>query len=109
MFSFSFISKLRDHLKQAHGKVIEEEVTFSGNQGMQQICFIYNIWVCSVIIIQCNITPYLKYIMFFVNCQLLICSILSYNASNKIKIIYTKTHYGHECSLGYLPIPKQLR
>ncbi len=32
-----------------------------------------------------------------------------YNALNQIKIIYTKTNYGHECSLGYLPIPKQLR
>ncbi len=76
LFSCSFISKLHDHLKQAHGKVIEEEeATFSSNQGMQQICFIYNIWVCSVIIIQCNFTPYLKYKMFFVNWQLLICSI----------------------------------
>ena len=29
--------------------------------------------------------------------------------SNKLQLIYNKTHYGHTCSLGYLPIAKELR
>ena len=29
--------------------------------------------------------------------------------SNQIKVTYTKTHYGHRCSLGYLPIPREIK
>ena len=34
---------------------------------------------------------------------------MSFTKSNKIQIVYTKTHYGHKCSLGYIPIPRTIR
>ena len=34
---------------------------------------------------------------------------VSFLESSKVKITYMKTHYGHSCSLGYLPIPKDIR
>ena len=34
---------------------------------------------------------------------------VSFLESSKVKITFMKTHYGHSCSLGYLPIPKDIR
>ncbi len=34
---------------------------------------------------------------------------VSFLESSKVKITYMKTHYGHSCSLGYLPIPQDIR
>ena len=34
---------------------------------------------------------------------------VSFLESSKVKITYMKTHYRHSCSLGYLPIPKDIR
>ena len=34
---------------------------------------------------------------------------LQFMAKNKVQVVYSKSHYGHTCNLGHIPISREVR